>query len=226
MVSKELFQIPYKEHYNLDRLVDYQTESVSDPIEVVNPAWRQLDGEVRSCTGKLARQMAQFGAMNMEESIEPKPAESFMQQKADVREEIEHLQKDCQRLKEERKQTARHITVAELPEKDRFEQLSTPSKHLIDTIKMVAYRAETAMANQLREEISRPDEARSLLRALYATDADLLPDHKEGTLTVRIHHMANRASDAAIIKLCRQLNATETKFPGTDLRLILKLGSN
>jgi hypothetical protein len=224
--SQENFFKYVREHYNLDRLTDYRTEAVSDPVQVVNPAYRQLDGQVRSCAGKLARQMARFGAMNMEESIDPKPTEAFMQQKADVREEIEHLQKDCQRFKEERKQTARHITVAELPEEERFEQLSTPSKHLIDTIKMIAYRAETAMANQLRETISRPDEARSLLRALYASDADLLPDHKEGTLTVRLHHMANRSSDKAIIKLCEELNATETRFPGTDLRLILKLGSN
>jgi len=110
--------------------------------------------------------MARFGAISMEEAIDPKPTDSFMQRKADAQEEVEHLQRECQRLKEERKQTARHITVAELPEEERFEQLSTPSKHLIDTIKMVAYRAETAMANQLREIISRPDEARTLLTHL------------------------------------------------------------
>ncbi len=224
--SQENFFKYLKEHYSLDRLVDYRTEAISDTVQVVNPAYRQLDGQVRSCVGKLARQMAKFGSMNMEETIDPKPTESFIQRKADIQEEIEHLQKDCEQLKEARKQTAKHITVAELPEEERFEQLSTPSKHLIDTIKMIAYRAETAMANELRETISRPDEARSLLRALYKTDADLLPDHKEGTLTVRLHHMANRSSDAAITGLCEQLNATETKFPGTDLRLVLKLGSN
>ena len=100
------------------------------------------------------------------------------------------------------------------------------SLDLVDTIKMVAYRAETAMANQLRETISRPDEARSLLRMLYTSDADFLPDHKEGILTVRLHHMTNRAFDTAIRKLCEELNATETRFPGTDLRLRLELGSN
>jgi hypothetical protein len=35
--------------------------------------------------------------------------------------------------------------------------LSTQSKHLIDTIKMVAYRAETAMAAILREHLAYPD---------------------------------------------------------------------
>ena len=115
--------------------------------------------------------------------------------------------------------------MGELPEQERFEQLSTPSKHLIDTIKMIAYRAETAMANQLRETMSHPDEARRLLQALYKTEADLLPDDDKGTLTVRLHHMANRSSDTAIEKLCDELNATKTIFPGTNLRLVLKLGS-
>ena len=90
---------------------------------------------------------------------------------------------------------------------------------------MIAYRAETAMANILRSVIKRPDEARTLLRALYATEADLIPDLKAQTLTVRLHHMAQKNSDLAIQKLCDELNATETVFPRTSLRLILKLGS-
>jgi hypothetical protein len=224
--SQENFFKYAREHYNLDRLVDYRTEAISDPLPVVNPDHRRLDGQVRSCTGKLNRRLAQFGAMNMEEAIDPEPVESFLQRKADLQEGIEHLQNEIKTLKEERKGTARHITVNELPEEERFQQLSTPSKHLIDTIKMIAYRAETAMANLLRETMSHPDEARSLLRALYNSDADLLPDHKEGILTVRLHHMANRCSDAAIQKLCNELNATKTQFPGTELRLVLELGSN
>jgi len=39
------------------------------------------------------------------------------------------------------------------------------------------------------------------------------------------HHMANRCSDEAIRKLCDELNATETQFPRTNLRLVLELGS-
>ena len=90
---------------------------------------------------------------------------------------------------------------------------------------MTAYRAETAMANSLREHLKRPDEARRLLRALYTTEADLLPDPEAGTLTVRLHHSANAATDQVIEKLCAELNATETVFPRTNLRLIMKLGS-
>jgi hypothetical protein len=70
-----------------------------------------------------------------------------------------------------------------------------------------------------------PEEARRVLRALYTTEADLVPDPDARTLTVRLHHCANAATDRVIEKLCQELNATETIFPRTNLRLVLKLGS-
>jgi hypothetical protein len=113
-----------------------------------------------------------------------------------------------------------------LPEESRFRRLSTHSKQLLDTLKMVAYRAETAMANILAPFLARPDEARSLLRAIYTTEADLLPDVEAGTLTVRLHHMAHGVSDRAVRKLCDELNSTATLFPRSNLRLILQIGTS
>ncbi len=225
--SQENFFKYAKEHFNLDRLADYRTEAISDPIQVVNPAYRKLDGQVRSVVGKLNRLLAQFGAMSIETDIEPAGVERFMQKKADLHEQIEALQEQVNTLKETRKSTARHLDVKDLPEEDRFRQLSTNSKHFVDTIKIISYRAETVMANVLREQktFSHPDEVRSLLRALYATEADLLPDYEQQTLTVRLHHMANRSADEAIQKLCDEINATETLFPRTELRMIFKLGT-
>ncbi len=37
------------------------------------------------------------------------------------------------------------------------------------------------MAISLRQTLSHPDEARTLLRALYQTEADLLPDQEKQT---------------------------------------------
>ena len=62
-----------------------------------------------------------------------------------------------------------------------------------------------------------------MLRSLYATEADILPDHEGKKLTVRLHQPANRCSAVTIENLCRELNATETKFPGTDLRLAYEM---
>jgi len=224
--SQENFFKYMREQYNLDRLIDYQTEPVDDTTKLVNPIYRDLDGQVRSLNGQLSRKLAKFGAMNLEEPIEPPAVEAFLEKKSSLQETIEHLQNKIQELKAKRKEVPRHTTVKGLPEKDRFEQLSTQSKHLIDTLKMIAYRAETAMASLVRETLSTPDEARRLLQALYQSEADLLPDHQQRTLTVQLHHLANPRFDKVIRKLCEDLNATETRFPGTELRLVMKLGSS
>jgi hypothetical protein len=91
---------------------------------------------------------------------------------------------------------------------------------------MIAYRAETAMVNIIRKTMRRGvDDGRSLLRAIYQTEVDLIPNEKDKTLTVKLHHLANHCSDVVVQDLCEELNTTETIFPGTELRLIYKLGS-
>jgi Transposase protein len=221
--SQENFFRYMREHYGLERLVDYATEEIPDTTKVVNPQYRRLDGQVRSKQGHLTRKLAAFSAMGLKGEIEPKKVAAFEQKKAQLQEQIEGLTKELDELKNQRKAVKHHITIAELPEEERFKQLSTQSKHLIDTIKMVAYRGETAMAQMAREKMRREDDARSLLRALYSTEADLLPDE---TLTVRVHHQANRCTDEVIRHLCTELNQTETIFPGTNLRLIYELVSD
>lgn len=223
--SQENFFKYARKHYNLDQLAGYATEEITDPIEVVNPVYRKLDGEVRSANGKLSRALAVFGALNIEQTIEPEKMEAFTQKKAALQEDVEGLQAQVVTLKAQRKSTPRHIAIKDLPEEQRFKQLSTHSKHFVDAIKMLAYRAETAMANVLRESLARPDEARTLLCSIYKTEADLVPDHDNKTLTVRLHHLAQQRSDDAAALLCEELNATQTVFPRTDLRMVFELGS-
>jgi len=224
--SQENFFRYMREHYGLDRLVDYALEEIPDTTKVVNPEYRRLDGQVRSKQGHLTRKLAAFSALGLKGEIEPKKVAAFEQKKAALQEQIEGLTQELEELKAQRKAVEHHITVAELPEAERFKQLSTQSKHLIDTIKMVAYRAETAMAQMARETMRRPDDARSLLRGLYSTEADLLPDENAGTLTVRVHHQANHCADEVIRHFCNELNQTETIFPGTKLRLVYELVSD
>jgi hypothetical protein len=224
--SQENFFRYMRQHYSLDSLVDYRTEVIPETTKVVNPAYRTLDGQVRKKVGTLGRKLAEFGATNLEGEIDPHHMHAFERRKAELHEHITQLQEEVAALKGERKATKRHIPFNELPEEDRFERLSMQSKHFIDTIKMIAYRAETAMALTLREKMARYDDARSLLRALYSTEADLLPNPQEKTLTVRLHPLANDSSDAVVRYLCAEINMTETLFPGTDLRLIYELVSS
>jgi prepilin-type processing-associated H-X9-DG protein len=223
--SQENFFGYMRQQFNLDRLIDYCVEAVPDTTPVVNPAYRHLDGEIRSTAAMLSKKLATFGAMTLTGDIEPDNVARFCERKAALEEEIRKHQSDLAELKAMRKNTPRHITFSELPKEEQFERLGQKSKHFIDTIKMIAYRAETAMANIVREKMSRPDEARSLLAALYRNTADLIPDEQNGTLTIRLHPLANKANDEAICYLCEEMTSAELVFPGTKLRLVFKSGS-
>jgi hypothetical protein len=223
--SQENFFRYMREHYGLDRLLEYGTEPVPDAISVVNPAWRKLDGQIRSKLGLRHRQAAMFGSIALAEDPAGSEVQSFQLRKAQLREEIEALDRQIDKLKQQRKETPHHIPAKLLPEEERFTRLRTERKHFIDTIKMIAYRAESSMASMLREDIARVDDARSLLRQIFETEADLTPNSANNTLTVRLHHLTQAAHDQAIEKLLADLNATQTVFPGTKLTLVFKLGS-
>jgi septal ring factor EnvC (AmiA/AmiB activator) len=215
-----------REHFGLDRLIEYGTEPVPDAISVVNPQWRKLDSQIRSQTGKRHRLAAQFGSLTLSEDPAESELDRFQQRKEQLREEIQVRDLEIDKLKVIRKATAHHVEVKELPEEDRFTRLRTERKHFIDTLKMIAYRAESSMASLLSEQMARGgDDARALLRQIFQTDADLTPDLAANTLTVRLHHLTQAAHDRAIEKLLEDLNATQTAFPGTQLTMVFKLGS-
>jgi len=214
------------QHYNLDRLIDYSIEPIPETVRVINPVYRRLDGDVRRLVGLHSRRLAEFGSIQLEGEIEPAQVECYEQKKAKLQEEILGLQQTLETTKQKRKETKRHISMAELPHQDKFDQLSARAKHFLDTIKMVSYRAETAMVNIMREKMSRTDDGRSLLRSIYKSEVDLLPDETNKTLTVRLHHLATRSADAVLRHLCEELNESKVCFPGTDLQIIYKLGSS
>ena len=90
---------------------------------------------------------------------------------------------------------------------------------------MVADRAESALAMSLRAHLARTDEARAWWREIFVTAADLGPEEAAGTLTVSRHHLSNACSDPLASQRATELKATETIFPGTQLRLGFKLVS-
>ncbi len=67
---------------------------------------------VRSKQGQLTRKLAAFSAQGLKGEIEPK--------KAELQERIEALRKELDELKGQRKAIKHHITMAELPEEERF----------------------------------------------------------------------------------------------------------
>jgi hypothetical protein len=217
--SQENFFAYMMKHYGIDTLCEYGTEEIPGPQPVVNPAWRTLDGRSRSLKGKLVYRAAKFGSLTLHPELEPKRYEKWEKSKAALMEEIQQLERELEQITEKRKSTPKHLSLDELPEQERFERLAPSRKQLLDTVKMIAYRAETAMAMILREDLGRADDARPLLRDLYSSEADLLPDYEDRILHVRVHHMANPRANQAIAWLLGHLNESELTYPGTDMKL-------
>jgi hypothetical protein len=126
-------------------------------------------------------------------------------------------------INDQLKETPSHLKWDEMPETEKFERLAPSRKQLVDTVKMIAYRAETAMASIVRETLARADDSRSLLRDLFRSEADLLPDVEHHLLRVQVHPMSNPRSNRAIAHLLVQLNAAEFMYPGTNLRLVYSI---
>ena len=116
-----------------------------------------------------------------------------------------------------------HIQARDLPDGEKLQALPAALRQLHDTLRMIAYRAESAMALAVAPELDSPDTARNLLKALFRSDASLRPDPAAGTLTVRLLHLATRAQDQALAPLIEELNRTRTVFPGTQPRLVYEM---
>jgi len=224
--SQENFFKYMMQHFGIDKLLEYKTDPVAETTRVVNPAYRELDGKIRSNNSKLARRKAKFGAMVLEGEFEREKVEEYERQKAELQDEISFLQKQTDELKARRKECPRHISFAELPEGEQFSALANDKKQIVDTIKMIAYRAETALAKLIKPYMTDKREARSLLRQIFASEADLKPDEENKTLTVSLHNLTNPVSDRIVRNLCQEINATKTIFPGSNLRLVYKLVSD
>ena len=142
------------------------------------------------------------------------------QYKSGLVETIEHLEHELAEVKQHRKATPHHLEWDELSAEDKFERLAPSRKRLLDTVKLIAYRAETALTQIVREALSREDDARSLVRELFRSAADLTPDLESGELRIELHSLSNPRSNRAIGHLLSELNASELTYPGTQLKLI------
>jgi hypothetical protein len=91
------------QHFSIDRLVEYGTEALPDTTQVVNPAWRELDSQIRRQNGLLQREVAAFGALELPADLEPAAMAACEQQKGTLRQCIEARRSQIATLKTQRK---------------------------------------------------------------------------------------------------------------------------
>jgi uncharacterized protein (DUF2267 family) len=223
--SQENFIKYMMEHYAIDALNEYGAEETDETVQVMNPAWKQEDALLRSLRQKLQGAQARYAAAELDEQLRSRQVERYQPAQAELREQIAELQTRLEQATQARANLAKHIAVSELPPEQNIKRLLPVRKQLMDTIKMIAYRAETALCGLLREELGRIDDARPLVRDLFRRDANLHPQPEQQRLLVEIHHLANPQANQAVATLLEKLNATQYVYPGTNLTLYFQLVS-
>ena len=225
--SQENFFKYMMQEFGIDTLVSYLKEKISDTSILVNPEYRTLENLRKKLTSKLNTVKANFSSLILTDTpIEKKEMERYLTKKAELKAEIEKKEKEIEQGKKKKQIIPRKITYAELPEIEKFNNVINQRKHFLDTIKLIAYRAETAMSNLIKQHMSHEDESRLLLKQIYKTDANIIVDKENKQLVVEIHRLAYWKDDRVLEKLCHFLNETQTSFPDTKLTLFYKLVSS
>jgi len=94
-----------------------------------------------------------------------------------------------------KKDTKKKIPFNDLSDHQMFDASLNERKFFLDTIKVIAYRAETAMCNTIKKEISTPEQELSIIRKLYSADANIETDLLNKILLVKIHNTNHWADD-------------------------------
>ena len=118
------------------------------------------------------------------------------------------------------------MRAGDLPEQDKLDALPISGRLFPDVVRMIAYRAETRiMAPVITTQGKKPN-ARRLLRSLLTSDANIIPDPANGILCIQLLGFGSDASDRILAPLVEELNATNTIYPGTELRLVYELAGD
>jgi hypothetical protein len=212
------------ESFDIDSITSYKKNAIPVTSSVINPDYKELERQhksVLSLLDKSKKKYAEISLINKEMS--GKEMERYIKKKSDKKMEIEDLEKQKAAIIQKKKDTKKYISFGELDENQKFNTSVNERSFFFDIIKIIAWRAETAMSNMIKKLMSVPAQSRSLIRKLYSTDADIETDNVNNTLTVKIHNTNHWADDKVLQNLCENLNETKTVFPGTNLTLKYKL---
>jgi prepilin-type processing-associated H-X9-DG protein len=217
--TQENFFKYMNQHFDFDKIMEYETESIPGSTQVINPIWKDLDSKISLCRSKLNYRFKKFGDMELHPETDQEKLKKQIKEKKKLRKEIDALEKEIENIKEKRSDVSKHIDFKDLPDDAKFEKHNSNSRLLLNTIKMIDYRAETGMSLILKEFLHRDQDARAIIRELFKTEADLFPDPENKILNVRLHRMTTLRNDEAVKKLLEKLNESETFFPGTDMKI-------
>jgi transposase len=201
--------------FALDALVEYGTEENSPDGDRPNPQRRRVQKRLRQARAEVVRLQAALGEQaETNEESQRRTMRGFKIAHAQLREELRAAQAKVSRLEKKLQKLPKRVAASDL------KVLKKEKKYVVDAIKMTAYQIETELLEMLREHYPRTeDEGRTFLQAAFQSCGRL--EVGESELRVTLAEQSSPHRSRALAALCEKLNALDTCFPGTNLRLRL-----
>jgi len=212
----------YMRHeFALDHLPTHAVEAADPGRLVPNPAIKEKESELQRLRSEFARLEREYGKRALENPERQRSTmRGFKVANAQLTQKMRLLTTRIIQLETEARALPRRVRIDEILDEKQVVRLERERKVFLDTIKMVAYRAETQLANLVGPLLPyREDEARSFIRKVFELPADVVPDRDRNRLVIRLHSMANPRSNRAVAQLCSVLNELCTRFPATRYTL-------
>lgn len=204
--------------FAIDALVEYGTETAEKSRLVPNPERKEVEQEVRKAKAEVARLEAAYGKAASEnpESQRPTMRGFKIAHGTEIGIPLREARLRLDELTAQRRTLPTRVPVGKI--KDVVVRLRTRRKQLSDALKMLAYQTESDLVRAVGPQYHRSlDEGRRLIRTALLATADIEPIGDELRVTLAPQSSPHRTR--AIAELCALLNDTDTRFPGTELRL-------
>lgn len=197
-----------RQEFALDALLEYGSEEEDQLRDMPNPAWREADKAWKKAKKKLGAAEADYGRLKRNGNEIPQELPGTLSE----------LQRNVDEKRAIRDALKERVYVGDIEDDDRTVRLPARRKRLSDALKMLAYQIESDLVRAVTPHYSRAlEEGRTLIAAAFHSAGALEVNDTELRVILAPQSSPHRTRSIAV--LCRQLDETETCFPGTDLRL-------
>jgi hypothetical protein len=220
--TQENFFRYMRPHFALDALVTYAVEPADPERTVPNPERKVVRNQLAESRATLKALEQEYGHEAVRNPEGQRPTmRGFKIAHAALGQRMRALEAQCRELAARLKALPERVPVKAVVEEAEIVRLAPEAKHFTDTIKMLAYRAETALVRSLAPHYAKTeDDGRALVREILLSSADIFPQPEARQLRVCLHSLANPRSNQAVAHLCETLNALALQYPGTNLTLV------
>lgn len=184
--TQENFFRYMRQQFALDALVTYAVEPADPERTIPNPERKIVTKALATSRAALHELEQAYGQQARTNAEAQRPTmRGFKIAQARLGHQIKALEVKCRTLQARLAALPKRVPIKAVLVEAEIVKLAPEAKHLTDTIKMLAYRAESALVRCLTPYYAKTeDDGRALIREMLLTSADILPQSEDRRLLV------------------------------------------